>query len=404
MRHPFPATSIALFLFATLWLPLTATQAQPASTTAAAAPPTSEAATATTPLRVALFVKNNGDEQLDAQRPVFENLMIAELTRLGFEIISPQEVTAALSTFHSADSTPSATPSDNPPMATAQLDTLLEQNSSALRLAQTLNANYLLVGSIDRLDTATQRVIRPDLNIDREVTTHKLLTTYKILDAGLGGSLFSGAATASLRSVESESLQGSTHTLGDLLHDAALQMSEQLALRGGADALPAPTTDHARVNLEVTCAVQDLNVPEIIKNESGEFVLSHEQHPLEPLSVTVELDGVAIGSAPGAFGVLPGLHKLRLTHENFTPWERTINVFEGQTLTVNLTLNDQGREEWQNMAAMYEELKQTARGSEDRSKIAQGIATLLEQSGYRVDTQDAPAIEQNIIDNMNKAN
>jgi len=50
------------------------------------------------------------------------------------------------------------------------------------------------------------------------------------------------------------------------------------------------------------------------------------------MDVTVELDGIAIGSAPGSFQGFPGLHKLRLSREGFDSWERTVNLYDGQNL------------------------------------------------------------------------
>ena len=63
---------------------------------------------------------------------------------------------------------------------------------------------------------------------------------------------------------------------------------------------------------------------------------------VQPLDVTVELDGIAIGSAPGTFQAFPGLHKLRLSREGFKDWERTVNIYAGQKLRVALQMSDAG--------------------------------------------------------------
>lgn len=402
-HRPFLGLAAALLLATA---PVVAAQPSAPATTAtpAAAPAAPADAAAVATRRVAIFIKNRGGEALAGQRPVFEDLLVAQLTAQGFEIISPEDVTAALQTFSGVDAEPDAPPagpggSESEP----DLDTLLEQNTSALRLAQNLNADYLLIGSLDSLDETTQHVKRPDLNIDRHVTTHKLLTTYKILDAGRGGSLFSGAASARARTMQSDTLHGSAHAFSDLMEDAAAQISDQLAVRGGANAVPERTLADARVGFSVACAVQDLSVPEVVKDDEGNYVLTGNRYQLEPLSVTVELDGVVVGSAPGTFDVLPGIHKLRLTREKFEPWERTVNVYDGQILEVSLAMTAEGRAEWQETAAMYEELKQSARSAEDRAKVAEGIATTLKQSGYRVDTTEGVTVEQNMIENLQKA-
>ena len=372
----------------------------PALPAASDADPTNNA---TPPVRrVAIFIKNRTAEALADRRGVFENLLIAELTGQGFEIISPEDVTAALQTFRGLEDDRAGNADGQPlgsaPPAGDDLDALLEQNTSALRFAQNLGVDYLLVASLDALDASTREINRPDLNINRSVTDAQLLTTWKILDAGAGGSLASGSANATARTPQSATAQNDAVAVTSLLRDAAGQIGAELAARGGSDAVPDRTLDGARVAFSVTAAVQDLSVPEVTKDEAGDFVLTGNRYQLEPLSVTVELDGVVIGSAPGTFRVLPGLHKLRLTREKFEPWERTINVFDGQNLQVSLAMTAQGRAEWQKTAALYEQLKQSARGSEDRSRIAQGIEQMLRQSGLKVDTTEGVTVEKNLIE------
>lgn len=47
-----------------------------------------------------------------------------------------------------------------------------------------MGVDYLFVVSIATFGKDTKRLHRPDLGIDRKVTTHKLRAVYKILDAG----------------------------------------------------------------------------------------------------------------------------------------------------------------------------------------------------------------------------
>jgi hypothetical protein len=63
-------------------------------------------------------------------------------------------------------------------------------------------------------------------------------------------------------------------------------------------------------------------------------VLTNQPIAVQAMDVTVELDGVALGSAPGIIPGRPGLHKIRLSREGFDPWERTINIYDGQNLRV----------------------------------------------------------------------
>jgi len=57
---------------------------------------------------------------------------------------------------------------------------------------------------------------------------------------------------------------------------------------------------------------------------------------------TIELDGAAIGSAPGRFRAPAGLHQLRLSKERYATWEKTVNIYSGQVLNINLELSAEG--------------------------------------------------------------
>jgi len=75
---------------------------------------------------------------------------------------------------------------------------------------------------------------------------------------------------------------------------------------------------------------------------------------------TVELDGAALGTAPGVFLAKPGLHQMRVTRQWFEPWERTVNIHDGQVLNIALEMSPAG-------IAQYKDL--------EGFKLARQIAT-----------------------------
>jgi hypothetical protein len=109
---------------------------------------------------------------------------------------------------------------------------------------------------------------------------------------------------------------------------------------------------------------------------------------MEPLDVTVELDGVALGSAPGLFQARPGLHKLRLSREGFKDWERTINVVDGQQLRVALQMSDAGYARWKDNMAFLQALENDRKLTDAEVKQIEGIAKFFSESHYRVDTKE----------------
>lgn len=343
----------------------------------------------------AVFVKNRAGKAFDGKVTAFEDLLTAQVTDLGFTLVSPEDTVKSLRTALGLPQDPS--------LPGAELDQALESSTSALRLAQNMGVDYLLVASLATYGSQTQHLDRPDLGINRKVTTDTLRASYKILDAGLGESLSAGAVTAVSKSQASQSLheEANTDVINGLIADAAVQIGERLQAKGGADGVPDPKLADRIVEFMVSCTMQDLSIPEVIKDEAGEYVVTGNRYKLETLAVTVELDGVVIGTAPGSFDALPGLHTIRLTREGFEPWERTINVRDGQHLAVALQLSDEGRANWMEMADFLNNLKEQERLGEAQAEFIRGAAQTMRQSGVRIDTTDAPSFNQNNIDQQN---
>ncbi|MGF1449823.1 MAG: PEGA domain-containing protein [Opitutales bacterium] len=325
----------------------------------------------------AIFVKNRGEDALDVYLPAFEDQLVTEMTNRGLRVISPEDTTRAVRSFL-ASQTEGGLTADS-------LDALLENSTSATRLGQNLGADYLVMGSLLSTGTQTQAINRPDLGINRTVQDHQLRASYKILAASTGESLAAGTVLASKRMQQSSTLSVDGPLLDDLLAQAAVKIGDNLAAKGGADFLPDAGSLPGEVGFTVVCSVQDMTVPEVTRDDDGNFILTANRYKLEPLAVTVELNGVVIGSAPNRFSAAPGLHRLRLTREGFETWERTINIREGLTLNVAMTLNPQGRQYWMEMAEFFAGLKQGEQMAEAEAEQVKAIAQMMRQSGLRID-------------------
>ena len=106
------------------------------------------------------------------------------------------------------------------------------------------------------------------------------------------------------------------------------------------------------------------------------------------IDVTVELDGVALGSAPGDFKARPGLHKISLSREGFDTWERTINIYEGQTLRVALQMSAAGYARWTDATSFLAGLDKDRKLTDAEVKRIEGLAKFYSESHYRVDTKE----------------
>jgi hypothetical protein len=119
---------------------------------------------------------------------------------------------------------------------------------------------------------------------------------------------------------------------------------------------------------------------------------------MQPFDVTVELDGVAIGSAPGEFKATPGLHKLRLSREDFQDWTRTVNIYNGQSLRVALNMSIAGYERWKDTFDFLVSLESNRKLTDAEVKRVEGLAKMLSNSHFNVDhAKEINITEQKVI-------
>ena len=77
-----------------------------------------------------------------------------------------------------------------------------------------------------------------------------------------------------------------------------------------------------------------------------------------------------------------------IVREGFKPWERTVNLSNGQKLNVGLEMTDAGYARWQDATRFINDLKNGAKLTDAQVKVLEGEAKMLEQSGFKVDTKE----------------
>lgn len=326
---------------------------------------------------VAIFIKNRAGKPLAGKVKAFSDLVTANITDQGFRVISREDTIQAIQNFTPEDAQGGKT----------KLDVMLDKNSSALRLAQKLNANYLIIGSLTSLGQKQQHIQYRGVN--RQVTKTTLRVTYKILDGLKGSSLTAGTITSTHQSQQSQTVQTkSNNVVNNLLADAAKKLGNQLEEKGGAAAVSAETGQKAQdtVTIEVTASMQDLTIPAVVKNDQGSYEVTGNQYRLDAMNVSVAIDGTVMGTAPGTFEVRPGLHKMKLTRKGFRDWSRTVNITkDGQTFDVPMMLTDEGMRRWRQNAAFLNDLKTESKITDAQAEKIRGVAQMMRQSGYRID-------------------
>jgi hypothetical protein len=331
----------------------------------------------------ALIVSNRAEAKLDAQIAPLEDLLSARLADLGFQLISREIVASNLRSF-----TPPGAPADRESaQAAAAAEAAFLDQSSALRLAQNLGADYLVHASI----TSYAETKRNITAYGQSLTNHDytLRLAYKVLDAQAGGAL-AGDVVKATRTEQGNAASSATvgGLFADLLDDATLQITNSLRARRDAGRIAAAKPAASSVTITLNVEAADLYIPDVRVSGDNVVTVGDSKLKVTPLAATVEVDGVAVGSAPGRITLKPGFSRLRLSREGFEPWERTINAVEGQTLTVAMTMSEAGLKRFRESTAFLNELRNGAKLTDAEVKVLEGQAKSLENSFFRVDTKE----------------
>ena len=331
--------------------------------------------------KIAIIVQNRASAALNDKVAVLEDLVSSRVAGRGFSVISRDDVTRSMKDYSNGK---------DPNGELTALDRSLEDNSSALRLAQNIGADYLLVPSIISFGTEKRNYSGNGINTLN--IAHKLRVSYKIVEGGEGGAVRGGAFVSEKDIRQTGDLQTeSSDIVNELLDDAADQLAD--AIEESGKTLPAQVAKAAMVNVTIACTMTDPRQQPILISAMGitpdnHVVVTNQPIVVQPTDVTVELDGVAIGSAPGTFQARPGLHKIRLSREGFDDWERTINVYDGETLRVALQMSNAGYTRWADTTSFLAGLDKDRKLTDAEVKQIEGIAEFFKNSHYRVDTKE----------------
>lgn len=337
------------------------------------------APTRTRPLTVALLVENRAGADFDAKTAVLEGLVAGRLAGRDLQVMSRDVILNALKNFAAGSTSTQDTPGQ-------ELDRILSDSTSALRLAQNLGADYVLLATLASYGTENRTFTGAGVSTLNQ--TQILRAHYRLAEAARGGEVTGDTVVATKTLRQSQGLKvESSEAVNELLGTVADGIAASLLARQ-AD-LPAVSLDAARVKVNLRCTLTDFaQLPNAGLNERNEVVLG-EGHALATLTdVTIEVNGITVGSAPGPIEVLPGLNRLRLTREGFKPFNRMVNFYDGQTLTVALQMTDEGFARWKDVVAAYTALENNRKLTDAEVEVLRGYAQMLRQSGIKVDTKE----------------
>jgi hypothetical protein len=342
-----------------------------------------------TAMKYAIIVKNRVAQIPDDRVGALEDQIVASATDTRVSIIRREEVANAVSTFAS----------DGPNAGTSNVsvvDRVLSDSTSAIRLAEALGADYLLIASMSSLESDVREF--DDGTTKTKVEKQTLRCTYSVIDGVTGASIISGPADSVSTVRQTENLKVSGDQTIKLMNDSGRLIGEQIRRRAAEGEVRAPTAPVADAQVQVNVYLADMRVPGIRRSESGEYSLTNEEVNVGVMNCELLVDGLSAGSAPGTFSIRPGLHRIEVRRPLCVPEQRMINVKPGMVLQIGVRLTDEGRRQWMENAAFFMELRkadQEIRSSEAADRVrqtladaevekAKGIAKFWQQSGFRV--------------------
>lgn len=360
--------SRTLALFAACTLSFTA----PLHAQAPAAP------AAKTTYKVAIVTTNRAGTVGDTELGALEDYVTGKVTNLGVQVISAETMLNAVGNLE-------------PGAQKAKLDQEMSQSTSAIRLAQALGADYLMQVTLTGFEDNKRKV--DAYGVQNTTEERAARVTYKILDGNTGASLASDTVrVAQAFQQTAESSHDRSNVLNPLLEEAAGKIATVLQRAIARGQITPPAASAAAVTVEFTTEIADLYVPDVRLGAENTLQISESKFKVSALSATIEVDGLAVGTAPGKLTVKPGLHKVRIVRDGYEPWERNVNFTAGQKLAVTLKMTDAAYARWKDATAFMNNLKNGAKLTDAEVKKLEGEAKMLEQSGFKVNTKDAPSI------------
>jgi hypothetical protein len=342
-----------------------------------------DAAASRVPRKAALIVENRAGEEFKRLAVQLEDQLSSRLTGQGLTLISRQVVSDAIAKEGEG----------------ARLDNLLSERSSALRLAQSLGAEFVVSASLSSV-TREQRTFNEG-GLQISSANHVLRAAYRIAELGDGGTLVGDSVRVSrnLRGTPTGAIE-STEIYSQLVDDAVSGILKAFP----AKVLQVARTEVAkpdRIEVSISAVPVDLTqnplrLPDLRVGNDG-AVAKGPGAPLEVLltDVSIEIDGVLVGTTPATVPLAPGFHKLRLSRPGFRPLEQTIHPVAGLRLRPALQMSEAGYARWKDNIGFLQAIEVNRKLTDAQVKSVEGFAKMLEQSGYRVDLRETNSIQIN---------
>jgi hypothetical protein len=351
----------------------------------------------TLPRKAAIFVFSREPRVGRQQVKMLEDLIAAQVSSMGFTTLTrdvvldsvaramKQPTLEGLSKEDQAKTTEFCSQITDalhqPDNVNKSIEDQLSEQSSVMRLAQTIGADLLVIAVVESYGTDQRDFKGNDLApVATAVTFNNLLVSYRLAFAASGAAVAGDTVRISRAWRESQNLHRETDDLmNGMLDEAAGELVKKIA-----------AANHEIKEIPKVQAVGIVfNVKPVLP---GGTVLQLPNYRMNNVEMAVDatvaadviLDGVSIGSIPGDFRMATGLHQVAVQAEGFTTWKRFVNVSDGQKFEIQLEMTPQGYEKWKEVIAFLSALSHETKLTDVDVKQMEAKADVIRKAGMIV--------------------
>ena len=308
----------------------------------------------------------------------FEDFLTQEFANSTLRIVSSELLLHSLSTAKGEDA--------------QDYESILKDSSTLQQFASNNQLDYLLVVTLSAYSQEDKNIQAYNNNLTQTEVT--LRGSWKLLSATDMGTEAAGRFDTSraIQNNKNIKIEVSSY-FPELLEKAANKIGQQYSEKAAVIAELKPANKEAtEVEFRINSVISEFEIPDFILNDNGQYEATKYNVKLSPQQLTVEVNGIAIGSTGNKLETTPGIQNIRISGPDVKPWQRMVNIREGFELSVSLRLTEEAQKNWQEQIDFIESLKDSKRLTDAEIEQIQGLAQMLRQSGYKIDTDEAPQI------------
>ena len=350
-----------------------------------------------TPRKAAVFVFSREPKVGRQQVKILEDLIAARVSSQGFTTLTRDVVLDSVAramkqpTFEGLSKEDQAKTTEfysqvtdalhQPDNINKSLEDQLYEQSSVMRLAQTIGADLLVIAVVESYGTDQRDFKGNDLApVETTVTFNNLLVSYRLAFAASGAAVAGDTVRVSRAWRESQNLHRETDDLmNGMLDEAAGELAGKITA-ANHEIKEVPKVQAVGIVFNVKAVLPGGTVLQLPSYRSNNVEMAVDA----TVAADVILDGVSIGSIPGDIHMATGLHQVAIQAEGFKTWKRFVNVSEGQKFDIQLEMTPQGYEKWKEVIMFLSDLSRETKLTDVEVKQMEAKADLMRKAGIIV--------------------